>query len=172
MEDIRYPIGKFKELSNPSFEVIQAWIKSIEENPSLLRNALRNLNTTEYDIPFRSGGWTVKQIVHHIADNNINILFRIKRTLTEEQPRLPSFREDRWAELADYKEPIEPSLNLIDIIYTKLLIILKDLKYEDYSRTMYSDTFGILTLSTIVQRFLWHDSHHIGQIKSMTSKNV
>lgn len=171
MEDIRYPIGKFKEQGNSTFEEIQAWINSIEETPSLLRNAIRNLNTTDYDIPYRPGGWTVRQIIHHIADNNINVLFRIKRTLTEEQPRLPSFREDKWAELADYKEPIESSLKLIDLIYTKLLIILKDLKFEDYSRTMHSDTFGILTLSTVVQRLLWHDRHHIGQIKSLTPQN-
>ncbi|CAM3718969.1 YfiT family bacillithiol transferase [Marinicrinis lubricantis] len=172
MDRIRFPIGEFIEVKSPSFDEIQTWIHEIEQTPSLLKEVLSQLDDEQLDTPYRPGGWTVRQIVHHIADNNMNAYFRFKRTLTEEQPIIPSYRQDKWAEMADYGEPVEVSLSLIEAIYRRFVVLLGSLEADDYKRTMNSTALGMMSLETAVQRFLWHDRHHLAQIESITIRGT
>ncbi|CAM4480834.1 YfiT family bacillithiol transferase [Paenibacillus tarimensis] len=133
----------------------------------MLRNFVEQLNDDELDTPYRAGGWTVRQVVHHIADNNMNAYFRFKRALTEDCPLVPSYQQDKWADLADYMMPANCSLSLIDAIYSRFVTLLKSLNHEDFHRTMNSEAFGMLRLDTAVQRFLRHDRHHLEQIRGV-----
>jgi len=168
MSDIHLPedqINQFKAVENASTEDIKLWISEIEKTPLLLRNLINNIEQGQLDKSYRLGGWTIKQIVHHIADNNMNAYFRFKRTLTEDNPVIPSYNQDKWAELEDYNEPIEVSLKIIESVYSRFVVLLKSLNHDDYKRLMKSETFGIMSLETALQRFLWHDRHHMGQIQ-------
>jgi len=170
MDTIRFPIGQFKEYMNPDPEVIKAWVSDIEKTPALLRNSVSNLVESQLNKSYRLGGWTIRQIIHHVADNDMNIYFRFKRTLTEENPILPSFKQDKWAELMDYNESVEFSLNLIDSLYHRLLVLIRNLESHEFKRMMKSETYGVMNLETVIQRFLWHDRHHLAQILSLRNK--
>ncbi|PZD97312.1 putative metal-dependent hydrolase [Paenibacillus sambharensis] len=164
-----YPIGPFQACENPDLDVIHTWISEIGKTPAMLREVVGQLNDAELDTPYRAGGWTVRQVVHHIADNNMNAYFRFKRALTEDCPHVSSYQQDKWAALADYMMPVDCSLSLIDAIYSRFVALLRTLDHEDFHRTMNSEAFGILRLDTAVQRFLWHDRHHLEQIRSRGS---
>lgn len=170
MDSIRYPIGPFKEHINPDIDYIRSLILEIEKIPSLLRNSVDGLDDKQLDTPYRQDGWTIRQIIHHIADNNMNAYFRFKRTLTEECPVIPSYTQDKWAELEDYNMPVEISLKLIESIYSRFLTLLRNLEPLDYKREMNSVAYGIMSLETAVQRYLWHDRHHMSQIQSLISR--
>ncbi|WP_068783342.1 YfiT family bacillithiol transferase [Paenibacillus phocaensis] len=170
MDSIRYPIGPFKEHLNPDIDYIKSLILEIEKMPSLLRNSVDGLDDKQLDTPYRQDGWTIRQIIHHIADNNMNAYFRFKRTLTEECPVIPSYTQDKWAELEDYNLPVEISLKLIESIYSRFLTLLRNLEPLDYKREMNSVAYGNMSLETAVQRYLWHDRHHISQIQSLISR--
>jgi uncharacterized damage-inducible protein DinB len=162
--------GHFKAVETPNTEDIRSWISEIEKNPSLLRNSVIDLDDKQLNTPYRLGGWTIRQIVHHIADNNMHTYSRFKRTLTEDCPFIPTYNQDKWAELIDYQEPIENSLKLMDCIYTRFLVLLRSLDHEDYKRTMNSQTYGMISLEVAIQRFMWHDRHHLSQIQNLRSK--
>jgi uncharacterized damage-inducible protein DinB len=170
MDNLRYPIGRFKQYENPDMHYMKALIVDIGNTPSLLRNSVYGLNEEQLDIPYRERGWTVRQVIHHIADNDMNAYFRFKRTLTEDGPIIPSYREDVWAELLDYKLPVEVSLSLIESIYARFIVLLQNLNDNDFKRTMNSLTFGKMSLEVAIQRFLWHDRHHMSQILSLRSR--
>jgi len=166
-----FPMADFKANKNPSIEDIKFWISEIEKTPFLLRSLINNLDEEQLDKSYRPGGWTIKQIIHHIADNNMNAYFRFKRTLTEEIPLIPSYNQDRWADLVDYNEPIEVSLTIIESIYSRFVVLLKSLNHDDFKRIMNSETFGIMSLETALERFLWHDRHHMRQIELAIASN-
>ncbi|WNQ11948.1 putative metal-dependent hydrolase [Paenibacillus aurantius] len=170
MDSIRYPIGPFEPIENPSMEQIQSWIGELERTPRLLREAVEGLREDQLDTPYRPGGWTIRQVVHHMADNNMNAYFRFKRALTENNPLVLSYRQEQWAELEGSKAPIEPSLKIVEGIYHRFIVLLRSLEPSDFKRTMNSVMLGTLSLETAVQRFLWHDRHHVGQIKSTKIK--
>lgn len=163
-------LNEFIEHKNPSFEDIQVWIQEIQKTPLLIRNSVIDLNEEQLDTTYRHGGWTIRQIIHHIADNNLNAYFRFKRTLTEECPVIPSYNHDKWAELIDYKEPINNSLQMIDTLYSRFLVLLRSLEHSEYKRTMNSEYFGVMSLEKALQRLLWHDRHHLAQIEWVRQK--
>lgn len=168
-EQRRYPIGRFappKEVTSESRSLL------IEEIPQLVRElkeaieALKAAQSDPLNYCYRPGGWTVRQIVHHMADNDMNAYIRFKRALTEDGPRASSYREDLWAELADGKEmPIEHSLMLIEVLHSRFYYLLKALRDEQFERTLVTEVLGSISLDAALQRFIWHNRHHIAHIR-------
>jgi uncharacterized damage-inducible protein DinB len=170
MEDMRYPTGKFEEIKNPTSEQRNKWIGDIAETGKLLRRTVQNMSMEQLQTRYRPGGWTVRQVVHHVADNDMNAFIRFKRALTEDSPAASSYREDLWAELSDYRVPVEASLGLIDSINIRFAALLGSLHPPDFTKTFTSPAHGLMSLDTAVQRYVWHDRHHIAQIASLKAR--
>ncbi|MBD2872825.1 YfiT family bacillithiol transferase [Paenibacillus arenilitoris] len=166
MDSIRYPIGKFEPAHNPSPEQRGRFIDAIAEFPQSLRLAVQNLTPEQLQTPYRPGGWTVRQVVHHLADNDMNAYIRFKRALTEDNSVAGTYREDLWAELGDYDLPVEGSLVLLGEVRSRFAALLRTLKPADFERTFTSPTHGAMTLDAAVQRYDWHGRHHLAQIRS------
>ncbi|UNK16953.1 putative metal-dependent hydrolase [Paenibacillus sp. N3/727] len=173
MERIRFPLGHFEPILNPTSEERKNFINQIPDITITLRNLLKNLEFDQVRIPYRPDGWTIQQIVHHLADNDMNAYLRFKRALTEDEPLSDSYREDLWAELNDYREvPIETSISLLEILHSRFLILLNGLNPEDYNRKFRTQVLGKITLDTALQRFVWHNQHHMSQIKAFIDSTL
>jgi mRNA-degrading endonuclease YafQ of YafQ-DinJ toxin-antitoxin module len=167
-KNIRFPIGQFEPVISPSFEERVDFINQIPEITNALRKITKDLNPDQLNIPYRQDGWTIKQIIHHLADNDMNAYLRFKRALTEDKPMSSSYREDLWAELSDYRDvSIENSILLIETLHSRFLILLKGLKPDDFRRKLKTQVLGNITLDVALQRFVWHNRHHISQIESL-----
>lgn len=171
VEDIRYPIGRFIATENTTEVQRQPIINLIADMPSRLREAVKGLSKEQLNTPYREGGWTVQQIVHHLADAEMNAYIRFKRGLTENHPVVGSFHEDLWAELNDYIDvPIETSLLLLDTLHQRFTSLLINLQPLDFKRMVTSPTHGNMSLEVALQRFSWHANHHIAQIISFRNR--
>lgn len=170
MEQIRYPIGQFQLIENPTPEDRNRWISEIRDLPLILRQTVHNLTEEQLHKPYRPDGWTVCQVVHHMADNDMNAYIRFKRALTEDNPIASSYREDLWAELSDYRTPIETSLVLIDSIHNRFVGLLRSLHLSDFQKIFTSPTHGQMNLDAAIQRYAWHDRHHTAQIASLKER--
>ncbi|BBI35820.1 YfiT family bacillithiol transferase [Cohnella abietis] len=168
MDEIRFPIGQFEPNLNPTDEDRSYVISQIPNITLTLKSLVENLTPDQLQIPYRPNGWTIQQIVHHLADNDMNAYLRFKRALTEFEPLGNSYREDLWAELIDYKEiPVEESILLLEVLHRRLLILLNGLAPDEFNRGLRTQVLGTITLDTALQRFVWHNQHHISQIKSL-----
>lgn len=171
LEHLRFPIGHFEPVILPTAEERANFMNQIPELNATLRNTLHNLQPDQLQTPYRLQGWTIEQIVHHLADNDMNAYLRFKRALTEHEPVASSYREDLWAELHDYKNiPIENSLQLHELLHIRFMILLQGLNPEDFNRTFRTQVLGVITMDTGLQRFIWHNRHHISQIKSLIDR--
>jgi hypothetical protein len=172
MDHLRYPIGLFVPIMDQSSEGRNKVIDQIPEISKTLGEITRNLNREQLQTSYRPGGWTVQQVVHHMADNDMNAYIRFKRALTEDEFLASSYREDAWAELIDYIDvPINTSIRLIEFLHSRFTILLKKLPLSDYDRTLKTQALGVITLDIALQRFVWHNQHHISQIKSLLDRN-
>lgn len=171
MDRLSYPIGQFTAVHEMTEERRNQVIESIAEIPDRLRHAVNGLGLEQLATPYRPGGWTLQQVIHHLADAEINAYIRFKRGLTEESPLAGTFREDLWAELSDYQDtPIEASISLLDALHTRFVKLLLKLNPSDYERAVTSPTHGDMTLDIAVQRFSWHARHHIAHIISLRER--
>ena len=171
MDTLRYPIGEFKAVQETTHEQRNQWIQSIAEMPSNLRQAVEGLKLEQLSTPYRPGGWTIQQVVHHLADNDMNAYIRFKRGLTEDHPTAGSYREDLWAELSDYRDtPIETSILLLESLHSRFVTLLVKLQPTDFQKSFSSPTFGDMTLDVAIQRYSWHGRHHIAQITSLRER--
>lgn len=170
MEQIRFPIGQFQLIEHPTPEDRDRWIQEITDIPRILRLTVQDLTEEQLHIPYRPGGWTVCQVVHHMADNDMNAYIRFKRALTEDNPMASSYREDLWAELSDYRTPLEPSLVLLESIHSRFVVLLRSLHLSDFQKTFTSPTHGEMSLDVATQRYTWHGRHHIAQISSLKER--
>lgn len=166
MDHFRYPIGQFEPIQNPTPEQRNRWIEDISEIPKILRLTVQNLTLEQLLTQYRPGGWTVQQVVHHMADNDLNAFIRFKRALTEDSPTASSYREDLWAELSDYRTPVETSLVLLESLHSRFVALLR----SDFQRTFTSPTHGEMSLDVATQRYAWHGRHHIAQIASLKER--
>jgi hypothetical protein len=167
LDNIRFPIGPFEPIVNPTLEERVHFINQIPELIKILRNMVTNVEPDRLHIPYRPNGWTIQQIVHHLADNDMNAYIRFKRALTEDEPLSGSYREDLWAELNDYRDvPIENSLLLLEVLHGRFLILLRGLKPDDFKRKLRTQVLGSITLDIALQRFVWYNRHHIAQIET------
>ena len=143
---------------------------TLRKQGEILRLSVQNLNIEQLLTQYRPKGWTLQQVIHHMADNDMNAFIRFKRALTEDSPVASSYREDVWAELSDYQTPIESSLSLLESIHIRFVAILRSLHSSDFKRTFTSPTHGVMSLDVATQRFIWHDRHHIAQITALKER--
>ncbi|TGE38447.1 putative metal-dependent hydrolase [Desulfosporosinus fructosivorans] len=166
MDDIRYPIGTFDFEKEISEKQITALIEQIEVLPELLIRAVEKLTEEQLDAPYRPGGWTIRQLVHHLADSNMNAYIRIKLALTEDKPTIKPYDEALWAELNDSQLPIELSTKLLDGLHKRWVILLRSLSSSGLDRELIHPDMGLLTIKKLIDLYAWHGNHHLAQISS------
>ena len=171
MDDLRFPIGKFRYDGAPHAEQKQVMLEEIAQTPANLRAAVRGLSDTQLDTEYRPGGWTVRQLVHHVPDSHVNSYVRFKLALTEDDPTIKTYAEDRWAELADSKAtPIEVSLALLDSLHDRWVRLLKSLTEEDWKRTFRHPDLGPMTLEKALALYAWHGKHHVAHVAELRKR--
>ncbi|MGG3455516.1 putative metal-dependent hydrolase YfiT [compost metagenome] len=169
--DPRYPIGKFAFEGEITAAQREQWIREIESLPARLRQAVAGLSEDQLNLPYREGGWTLRQVVHHLADSHINAYTRFKLALTEETPTIRPYFEDRWATLADYEGEIEVSLLLLEALHRRWTNLLKSLGDADYERKFHHPESGETTrLAYTLGNYAWHGNHHLAHITALRTK--
>jgi DinB superfamily len=164
-EKLKYPIGKVNVPSEITESRRNTFIKEIADLPALLKDALKGLSEEQLGTPYRPDGWTIRQVVHHLADSHLNSYIRFKMALTEEEPTIKTYYEDRWAELADSRDtPIEVSLNLLEALHTKWVILMQSLSSQEFERAFRHPDLGLVTLSKGLAIYAWHGKHHVAHI--------
>lgn len=170
--DLRYPIGEFDASEVITPERRREFIDQIAEAPAKLRAAVSGLTDEQLATPYRPGGWTVRQVVHHIPDSHINSYMRFKLAMTEEQPQIRTYHEERWAELEDGRNaPLEVSLNLLDWLHKRWVLFLRSLSEEDFKKTFQHPEWGLVPLDKAVGLYAWHGRHHVAHITSLRERN-
>jgi uncharacterized damage-inducible protein DinB len=172
MIDLRYPIGPFKlDDDHLTEEQRQLFINQIAETPAKLRQAVKGLSPEQLDTPHRPGGWTVRQVVHHLPDSHLNSYFRFKLALTEDEPVIKPYDEARWAELSDSRDtPIEVSLGLLESLHERWVVLLRAMPAWQYERKFRHPELGVVSLNKNVALYAWHGRHHVAQITSLRER--
>jgi uncharacterized damage-inducible protein DinB len=171
MTDLRFPIGKFHYDGPPNETQKQAFLEEIAQTPAKLRAAVEGLSDAQLDTPYREGGWTVRQVVHHVPDSHMNSYVRFKLALTEEEPTIKLYAEDRWAELADSEAtPIEVSLTLLDSLHDRWVRLLRSLTPEEWKRTFRHPAMGAMPLDKTLALYAWHGKHHVAHITELRKR--
>lgn len=166
--DLRYPIGKFQSQASYSSAERAAFIQDISELPAKLRAAVTGLTEQQLETPYREGGWTVRQVVHHLADSHMNSYIRFRLAVTENAPTIKPYNEAAWAELTDAKhEPVEVSLKLLESMHHRWVVLLRSFKTEDWKRTFVHPERGALDLATTVAMYAWHGEHHLAHVMNV-----
>jgi uncharacterized damage-inducible protein DinB len=166
-QDLKYPIGKFDPNSSATKAELIGVISDLPEN---LKAAVSGLTEAQLDTPYRPGGWTVRQTVHHIADSHINSLCRFKLALTEDVPTIRPYYEDRWAELADSEMPVEVSLKLIEGLHSRWASLLESMSDADFQKRLNHPETGEWTLEKMLAMYAWHSQHHTAHITSLRER--
>jgi uncharacterized damage-inducible protein DinB len=167
-QDPRYPIGKFQWEENLTDARRKELIDQIAELPRKLREAVAGFDESKFDTPYREGGWTVRQLVHHVADSHMNAFIRFKLALTEDEPTIKTYEQEEWATTADsLKAPPETSLSLIDGIHGRWAIFLRSLSPQDFSRKFTHPEHGKMTLDRLLGLYAWHGRHHTAHITEL-----
>ena len=172
LESLKYPIGKFKNPTEITDNLIQSWIQTLENLPKKLQVLTSKLNDNQLDTPYRPEGWTIRQVVHHIGDSHTNAYMRFKLALTEDNPTIRPYDEQAWAELFDTKTaPISLSLMFIDILHTKLVYLLKGLDEVQLNRTFYHPASQTnVTVKKNIGLYAWHSEHHFAHIENLVKR--
>jgi uncharacterized damage-inducible protein DinB len=171
MSDLRYPIGKFHFDGPLSEEQKKTSLDEIARAPANLRAAVKGLSRAQLDTPYRPGGWTVRQVVHHVPDSHLNSYMRFKLALTEDEPTIKPYAEDRWAELADTKStPVEVSLTLLDSLHDRWVRLLRSLTPDEWKRTFRHPDLGPMTLEKTLALYAWHGRHHVAHVTALRER--
>jgi DinB family protein len=171
MSDPRYPIGKFSFEGSLSQDQRNKLIDDIEHAPAALRMAMEDLSPHQLDTPYREGGWTVRQVAHHVSDSHMNAYVRFKLALTEDDPTIKPYAEDRWAELPDTRStPVEVSLALLDSLHNRWVRLLRTLGPEEWKRTFRHPELGPVSLEGNLALYSWHGRHHVAHIAELRKK--
>jgi hypothetical protein len=172
MTDLGYPIGKFK-YEGPTIEDQKPkYLADIEQAPANLRTAIKGLSDEQLDTPYRPGGWTVRQVVHHVPDSHLNAYIRFKLALTEDEPTIKPYAEDRWAQLADSQTtPVEVSLAMLDSLHARWVRLLRSLTPEQWKREFRHPELGPMPLEKNLALYAWHGRHHVAHITSLRERN-
>jgi len=168
VSDMRFPLGKFTYDGPPSQEQRLKWIDDIERAPAALREAVRGLSAQQIETPYRDGGWTVRQVVHHVPESHMNAYIRFKLALTEDDPTVKSYMEDRWAQLPDVEStPLEVSLALLDALHDRFGRVLRGIKSDQWGRSFRHPELGLVTLDRNLALYSWHGRHHVAHITEL-----
>lgn len=164
--DVRYPIGQLEVPENVTVEHIQEWLKKIETYTKRLSETVNSLSEDELSKTYRTGSWTVLQLVHHIADSQLNMYQRLKLALTDENPKVPGFDQDKWAIQPDTKLPAESSIKMLEGINERIVSLGNSLTEEQLGRIFTHEDSGEITVGTKVAKLAWHEEHHLAHIKN------
>ncbi|MBV9302025.1 MAG: bacillithiol transferase BstA [Acidobacteriaceae bacterium] len=170
-QDLRYPIGRYEPATHITAQNRANWLRDLEELPAKLRATVAGLNQYQLDTPYRPGGWTVRQVVHHLPDSHLNSYVRFRLALTENSPAIKTYEEAAWAELPDARTaPIEISLNLLEALHARWLALLTSLTDADFARTFQHPEWGNINLEWTLGMYAWHSRHHVAQITSLRKR--
>ena len=170
-EILQYPIGKFKPPVSYTQQDINSWIRDIAELPGRLRNVVMTLNEDDLNLPYRPGGWTIRQVVHHIADSHMNSIIRFKWALTENNPTIKAYEEAEWALLPDYRLPIEPSLKMLEGIHQHMVAMFQSFTEREWDRTfVHPESGATISLKRNLAMYAWHGKHHLAHITEVLKR--
>lgn len=173
MTDLRYPIGNFAYDGAMTDARRAACVARIAAAPAALRAAVAGLSDAQLDTPYRPGGWTVRQVVHHVPDSHLNAYVRIRLALTEDTPTIKPYEEARWAELPDARTlPIEASLALLEGLHARWVALLRGLVAADGARQFHHPEHGrLITVDELIAMYAWHGEHHVAHVTSLRLRN-
>lgn len=170
-EELRYPIGKFKAPASYTPEDLRNMTATIREFPGRLRHAIIGLTEKQLDTQYRTGGWSIRQVIHHVADSHMNSLMRFKWALTEENPTIKPYEEADWALLPDYRMPVEPSLKILEGVHQHWAALLETFTEDQWNRTFVHPESGSTTqLKKALALYAWHSKHHLAHVTETTKK--
>lgn len=171
LERLKYPIGRFAMPDRVEAEQRRAWIDAIAAQPAALREAVAGLSDTQLDTPYREGGWTLRQVAHHLPDSHLHAYCRTKYALTEDHPTVKPYDEGAWAKLADAKLPVAPSLAILEHVHARWVVVLRALREADFARTWFHPEQGkTFTLDRLIGLYDWHGRHHIAHVTSLRAR--
>ncbi len=169
--DLQYPIGRFEWRGASSDDDRNRYIVEIDQAPRRLRAAVAGLTDAQLDTPYRPGGWTVRQVVHHVPDSHMNSYVRFRLALTEDAPTIKPYDESRWAELSDARTaPIEISLALLESLHARWVLLLRNLKPSDFAQEFRHPELGTVSLDRNLALYAWHGRHHVAHITSLKER--
>jgi len=169
-EDLKYPIGKFHRVDKLSSAARGELIETIAQVPARMREAVKGLGEAQLDTPYRPGGWSVRQVVHHVPDSHMNAVVRMKLALTENEPTIKTYEEAEWAKLADTKAPIEPSLTLLESLHARWVLLLRSLGENEWTRRFVHPAMGPVTLEQTLALYAWHGRHHVAHVTKLRER--
>lgn len=171
MEHLKYPIGKFVAPETVTNEMRSVWIEKLEALPQQLEAALVGITEEQLDTPYRPEGWTVRQVVHHLADSHINAYCRLHLALTEEAPVIKPYQEGLWAQLPDSQMPVESSLQILRGVHQRWVHLLRSMTEADFAKTYVHPQYGkVYSMDTMTALYAWHGEHHLGHIGIVISE--
>ena len=171
MDDLRYPVGKFDFPISVSTQELTTFINHIAETPARMRAAIAGLSESQLDTPYRPGGWTIRQVAHHVPDSHMNSYVRFRLALTEDEPVIKPYEEARWAELSDARGmPVEPSLVLLESLHARWVPLLRSLSDADWKRNFRHPELGLVSLENNAALYAWHGRHHVSHITGVRQR--
>jgi hypothetical protein len=171
MTDMRYPVGKLTFDPDPTPGKRREWIQQIAATPAALRGAVAGLTTAQLDTPYRPGGWTVKQVTHHVPESHMNAYVRFKLALTEDNPTIKPYDEAAWANTADTaRTSVDVSLALLDALHQRMVALLESLGDADFARPLMHPENGPMTVDRLLQMYAWHGRHHVAHVTELRKR--
>jgi uncharacterized damage-inducible protein DinB len=171
LENLKYPIGRFIAPTIVTAVDRAKWLRAMADAPPQLRAAAAGLNDEQLNTSYRPGGWTVRQVVHHLADSHLNSYVRMRLALTEDHPTIRPYDENLWANLGDAKSaPIGMSLDLLDALHRRWLALLGDLSAAEWRRNYFHPETGDMTIEVVLALYAWHGSHHTAHITALRER--
>lgn len=172
-ERLSYPVGRFRMGADSTDLERRGMVDRIRDFPAELEAALGELAPEALDLPYRPGGWTVRQVVHHLADSHANAYVRFRLALTEEHPTIRPYDQDAWSRLSDAAgAPVEPSLALLRGLHARWALLLEAQPRESFRRTLHHPEVGTMTLDQLLQNYAWHCRHHLAHIRGATGRGA
>jgi DinB superfamily len=169
--DLRYPIGKFQRPETVSAQDREKWIADIEEAPAKIRAAVEGLLGEKLERPYRPGGWTVRQVIHHVPESHMNAYIRFKLALTEDEPTIKTYEESLWAQTADVKKtPPEISLGTLELLHKRWVILLRSMSEEQWARKFRHPELGLMRLDQNLALYAWHGKHHAAHVTALRER--
>jgi hypothetical protein len=173
VEKLKYPIGKFHRVTPPlSMIARREMIEEIEHAPVPLAAIAKGLTEAQLETPYRPGGWTLRQVLHHVPDSHMNAYVRFRKAATEDAPTIAAYEEARWADLADYKLPVQVSMDLLAALHKRWVVFLRSLPPEAFARTYVHPEMGPVPLDQALAIYAWHGKHHLAHVEQALGKRT
>lgn len=169
--DRKFPIGQLDVPTHATLDDVGGWLDEIAGYTKALRDTVDSLSDDQLNLTYREGSWTIRQLVHHIADSQLNMYQRLKLALTDDNPEVPPFDQDAWAVMPDTELPVEPSIKMLEGINERIVALGKSLTEEQLGRTFVHATNGEITVAKKVAKLAWHEAHHLAHIRLALDSN-